>query len=195
MLELEPVNIIQGESFGWLLWHDTDGSGTLADLSTGYTCRIVVGGTAIDRAVTDFAPAYPGAAANTAFIAGLTPAETASLAEGQYIISTKLSNASIGFSGEQQGILTVETSAPNLALPTELEELQADLVAVNVAIRKFIAGESVKEVWRDGRRIVRNNPSYRDLLNHRDLLKRDIQALQNVEAGLPRRSAIGTFYC
>lgn len=91
--------------------------------------------------------------------------------------------------------VNIVDSVTGETVPTDLENLQADLVAVEDAMRKFMAGESVKEVWRDGRRIVRNSPTYRDLLSHRDMLKRDIQALQNVEAGLPRRSAIGTYYC
>ena len=73
-------------------------------------------------------------------------------------------------------------------VPTDLENLEADLVAVNDAIRKMMAGESVKEVWRDGRRIVRNSPSYRDLLNQRDYLKREIEAATAVLNGRSRRT-------
>lgn len=189
-MQLEAKTIIQGDSVGWLVWHDTDGNGTLADLSSGYTCQIVVGGTAINRTVATRAPAYDGAAADTAFVAGLTLVETAALAVGQYVVSVKLTNTTVGFSGEQHGILTVESSAPVLALPTEVDELQADLDAVNAAIRKFMAGEFVKDVWRDGRRIVRENPSYRNLLDHRDLLKREIAAATAVQEGGTTRRAI-----
>jgi hypothetical protein len=79
-------------------------------------------------------------------------------------------------------------------VPTDIETLQADLVAVNAAIRRFMAGEVVKDVSRDGRRVVCENPTYRDLLNHREMLKREIEQLQNVGQGLPKRSAIGSFY-
>lgn len=78
----------------------------------------------------------------------------------------------------------------SVIVPTDLETLQADLVAVDAAIRRFMAGETIKEVWRDGRRIVRDNPTYRDLLNHRDHLKREIEAASSALNGRSRRTPV-----
>lgn len=111
---------------------------------------------------------------------------------GQRAVYTILITTSGGRTLEASFGVNILDSA---AVPTDLENLQADLVAVKDAIRRLMAGEFVKDVSRDGRRIVSENPTYRNLLDHRDLLKREIQGLQNVEQGLPRRSAIGTFYC
>lgn len=85
------------------------------------------------------------------------------------------------------GVNIVDTVTGETA-PTDLENLQADLVAVETAMRKLVAGESVKEVWRDGRRIVRNSATYSDLLRHRDLLRREIEGAQAVLNGRSRRT-------
>lgn len=193
-MQLEAKTIIQGDSVGWLVWHDTDGEGTLANLATGYSCRIVVGGTLIDRAVAALAPAYDGAAANTAFVAGLTLVETAALAVGQYVVSVKITNTSIGFSGEQHGILTVESAAPVLTMPTDADNLRADLAVVDATMRKFMAGELVKEVSRDGRRIVKDNPTFQQLTDHREFLLSAITAAESAASGRPRRRAITLAY-
>ena len=74
--------------------------------------------------------------------------------------------------------------------PTDLEALQADLVAVEAAIRRFMAGEVVKDVSRDGRRIVQDNPTYRNLLDHRDHLKREIEAASAALNGRSRRTPV-----
>jgi hypothetical protein len=111
---------------------------------------------------------------------------------GQLAVFTILATTSGGRSIEAALGVNILDS---VTVPTDIQGLQEDLVAVNAAIRRFMAGEVIKDVSRDGRRIVRDNPTYRNLLDHRDLLKREIQELQNVEEGLPRRSAIGTFYC
>lgn len=193
-MQLEAKTIIQGDSVGWLVWHDTDGNGTLADLSSGYTCRIVVIGTAIDRAISALAPAYDGAAANTAFVAGLTLVETAALAVGQYVVAIKVANTGIGFSGEQHGILTVQSAAPAVSPPTDADGLREDLAVVDATMRRFMSGEMVKEVSRDGRRIVKDNPTFQQLTDHREFLLSAIAAAESAESGRPRRRAITLAY-
>lgn len=193
-MQLEAKTIKQGDSTGWLVWHDTDGNGSLADLSPDYTCRLVVVGTTIDRSVTALGPAYDGAAADTAFIVGITPGESAALAVGQYVVSVKITNTAIGFSGEQHGILTVESAAPAITVPTDADNLRADLAVVDATMRKFMAGELVKEVSRDGRRIVKDNPTFQQLTDHREFLLSAITAAESAASGRPRRRAITLAY-
>ncbi len=187
---LDAKTIIQGDSVGWLVWHDTDGAGTLADLSAGYTCNITVGGTAVNRAVTVMQPAYSGAAANTAFVAGLTPAETLLFAINQFVVSVKIAKAASGFSGEQHGILTVESAAPVLALPTDVETLTADLAAVRAARMDLASGKRVDDVMRDGRRITKGRVTLQGLTDLISILERDIDQATNLAAGYSRRSPI-----
>lgn len=79
-------------------------------------------------------------------------------------------------------------------IPTALDDLRADLVAVNAAIRKIVAGEMVKEVWRDGRRIVRENPSYDMLMRHKAELERKIEEEGNLADTGKRRRPIRLLY-
>lgn len=79
-------------------------------------------------------------------------------------------------------------------IPTTLDDLRADLAAVNAAIRKIVAGEMVKEVWRDGRRIVRENPSYDMLMRHKAELERKIEEEGNLADTGKRRRPIRLIY-
>lgn len=191
----ETASIFKGDTAGpWRVAAPLD-DGTLPTLPASYTCKIKVAGTAIDRAVTDIGPDDDGTA-NKRFLAALTPTETLTLEAGQYVVAIEIENTSLTppLRIETHIILTVaehivgSTYVPTV--PNELADLQADLDAVNAAIRKFMAGEFVKDVWRDGRRIVRENPSYRDLLDHRDLLRREIEAASSVANGRSRRTPI-----
>ena len=84
--------------------------------------------------------------------------------------------------------VNIVDSVTGETIPTDLENLQADLAAVEAAMRNLVNNESVKEFWRDGRRIVRNNATYSDLLRHRDLLRREIAAATAVLNGRSRRT-------
>lgn len=89
---------------------------------------------------------------------------------------------------EAFGVLIVDSVIGGI--PTELDELKADLVAVNAAIRKVASGERVKETARDGRRIVKENTPYDTLLKHKKELERAIEAAENVSTIGRKRRAI-----
>jgi hypothetical protein len=74
--------------------------------------------------------------------------------------------------------------------PTEVDELRADLALIKQVIRNHVAGTSIKEAWRDGRRIIRESVSIKDLLALRDQYERDIEQAERVAAGKPARRAI-----
>lgn len=192
---LEAKTIYQGETPTWLVGHDTDGNGTLADLSSGYTCKIKLAGTAIDRAVTVFE------AGNLHYIVSLTSAETTALAVGQYIFAIQIANASLGFNSEDQGILTVNTQivdgtdTPDIA-SLELADLKQDRADVWSAIMASARGERIKDVWRDGRRVMRENMKVSEL---NDLLYRIDRMIQTKEFEMgtstrPGRRAIGLIW-
>lgn len=192
---LEAKTIYQGETPVWHAAHDTDGAGTLADLSSGYTCKVRVVGTAIDRAVSALT------VDNKNFVVSLTKAETTALAAGAYIVAIQLENTSLGFNAEDQGILTVNTQAiegaetPDIAT-MELAALRQSRSDVWDAIMAAARGERIKEVWRDGRRVVRENMSVKELREMLDLIDgmiRDKEIVMGL-ASSPRRTAIGLAY-
>lgn len=190
---LEARTVYQGDTPTWYAAHDLDGNGTLADLSVGYTCQIKVVGSAVDRAVTtlDTATGY----VNKRFVCTLTEAETRSLSVGSHIVALQIANAAIGFAAEDQGILTIAaeaiggTGGPDLAT-MEMNALQTARDDIWNAILALGRGERVKEVWRDGRRIVRESASLKDLNALLDVIDRQIAATTAVAAGRPRRRAI-----
>lgn len=192
---LEQRTIYQGETPMWLVGHDTDGNGTMANLSSGYTCQIKVLGTAIDRAVTFLS------ADNFYFMASLTAAETAALAQGSYIVAVKIAKAADNFNNEAQGILVVEGSAfvaPYEGEPANaLAVLRQDRADVWAAMIGAAKGERIKEVWRDGRRVVNDTWSYqqcKDMLAMIDAeIARQEEAL-GATPSRPRRGAIGIRY-
>jgi hypothetical protein len=157
---LDEKTIVQGSSVGWYAWHELE-DGSLADLTTGYACSITVIGTAIDRPVTalDTTVGF----VNKRFVASLQPSETTLIAAGNYIVSIKISKSSIGFSEEAHGILTVESSSPNVVLPTDIDTLKADLAAVRAARISLAAGNRIEQVWRDGRRITKGTVTLQSL--------------------------------
>ncbi len=189
----ETASIYKGDTAGpWRVAAPLD-DGTLPALPGAYTCKIKVAGTAIERSVTDIGPDDDGTA-NRRFLAALTPTETATLAAGQYVVAIEIENTGLTppLRVETHIILTVSEQVIGSdyvpTLPDTLGELRADLAAVNAAIRKIVAGEMVKEVWRDGRRIVRENPSYDMLMRHKAELERKIEEEGNLaEAGKRRR--------
>jgi hypothetical protein len=192
---LEAKSIIQGDSVGWLVWRDPDGTGPTS-LAVDYTCRIVVGGTSIDRAVTELDEAYTGAGADTAFVAGLTLVETAVLAVGQYVVSVKITNTVIGFSGEQHGILTVQSAAPNLAVESDVERLAGELSELRAARHAFLTGGSVKQAWsgRYGNRMTYDNATLADFDAAILRCQRDLDAAIAVEGGGRRRGSTEIYW-
>lgn len=73
-------------------------------------------------------------------------------------------------------------------------ELTADLVVLRQARLDLARGNRVDEIWRDGRRIVNAKVTLPQLDALIAQYERDLVAAQNVEAGRPRRSAIGTVW-
>jgi hypothetical protein len=71
-----------------------------------------------------------------------------------------------------------------------LTELQADRAAIYAARLSFLKGEMVKEVARDGRRLVRSNPSLRDLDAALTSIDLEIAKLTAATDGTRRRRAI-----
>lgn len=159
---LDTKTIFQGETPTWHAGHDTDGAGTMADLSTGYACQVKVLDTAINRAVT----ALTDDKFN--FIVSLTSAETAALVPGTYIVAIQLSKAAINFDGEDHGILVIEGSAfvapYAVEPPTRIERLQAREAALEDALDEAISG-GVSEVWngRYGNRMKYEKMTYAEI--------------------------------
>lgn len=142
--ELEPVTIFAGNSATLSLIGHRLTNGTLADLTTGYTCRLRVSGTTVDRVVTVMVADPENAASlNRYFAPVLLPSETA-LAAGEYIYILDIANAGTNFANTRQGLLTV--SAVPAEPATELERLKVHREALLDA-RDAAVGGSVIEVW------------------------------------------------
>lgn len=191
---LEARSIHQGDTPAWNVGHDTDGSGTMANLSSGYTCKIKVVGTSIDRSVTALTTD------NLYFIASLTKAETSALEVGNYIVAVQIEKAAANFTDEAQGILTVEGSAfvsPYAGDPiTEVETLRAELAQVRAGRIALMTGGVVQKV-RNGRYATEMWYATASLSDYNMMiatLEREIAAAENVAAGGRKRMAIGTFY-
>ncbi len=185
---LEARTIYQGDTPSWRVGHDTDGGGTMADLSAGYACNILVVGTAIDRAVTVLE------SGNQNFIVSLTEAETSDLAKGSYVFSIKIRNASLGFSSEDHGVLTVEVraSANTPEPPNRIDRLRAREEALEDALDEAIGGKPV-EVWngRYGNKVKYEAMSYSEIEAALERVRVQIADETRVAAGGARRGAIG----
>lgn len=72
-----------------------------------------------------------------------------------------------------------------------VEDIEEDIAAVRSARRTLIAGERIKDVWRDGRRLVFSEISLSALNDMLDDLKRELSEAQAESDGRPRRRAIG----
>lgn len=72
-----------------------------------------------------------------------------------------------------------------------LAQLQTWLTEAEASRHSLALGEQVVEVWKDGRRVTYNQSKIADLDAYIKTLQRDIQEATAVEAGKPRRSAIG----
>lgn len=69
-------------------------------------------------------------------------------------------------------------------------EIEADLVAARAARSALIAGERVREVWRDGRRLIFEGIKLFDVESMIASLEREYEAACNAAAGRPRRRPI-----
>lgn len=187
---LEAKTIFQGDTPSWLIGHDTDGAGALANLSSGYTCSIKVVGTSIDRSVSTLSDD------DLYFVASLTKAETAALEIGNYIIAVQIEKTAANFTDEAQGILTVEGSAfvsPYAGDPvTEVEALRAELVQVRAGRIALMTGGVVQKV-RNGRYATEMWYATASLSDYNMMiatLEREIAAAEATAAGSPRRRPI-----
>jgi hypothetical protein len=73
-------------------------------------------------------------------------------------------------------------------------EISAELTLLYAARTALATGTKVAEVWRDGRRITYTETSLNDLNTYIAQREADLEQAQAVEAGRPRRRAIGTYF-
>lgn len=182
---LEPKSIYPGNSAAWYAGHDANGDGIGEDLSVGYTCRLRVIGTAVDRAVTTLVADGSGNA-NRRFLVALTPAETTALVAADYIVVIDIANASANWAATDEGKLTI-LSVP-AAEPTELDRLK-ELRAALQAAQLAAVGGSVQEVWngRYGNKMKYVTMTYNQIKAALEDVNRMIADEERVAAGGSRR--------
>lgn len=189
----ESTLIYRGDTGGpWNVGHKLD-DGSLATLGVAYTCKIKVPGSAIDRAVTD------KTGDGKRFIAALLPAETLTLAAGQYVVAIEVENTTLTppLRVETHIILTVSehivgsTYVPDLGDVTA--ELREELRQVRAARLAFFTGGVVQKV-RNGRYATEMwYASPRGLADYDAMiaaLESEIAAAEAVVAGKTRRRVI-----
>lgn len=71
-----------------------------------------------------------------------------------------------------------------------VEQLEADRAAIAAARLKFLKGEAVKEVARDGRRLVMHGASLADFDSAIAAIDREIATLTAETSGVRRRRAL-----
>lgn len=69
-------------------------------------------------------------------------------------------------------------------------EIAADLVELRAARMALAKGERIKDVWRDGRRLVFSDTTIEQLNSLISVYENDLAAATAAEAGSPRRRAI-----
>ena len=197
----ESASIYKGDTGGpWRVGHRLD-DGTLATLPGAYTCKIKVSGTAIDRAVTDVGPDTDGTA-NKRFIAALTPAETLTLAAGQYVVAVEVENTGVvpPLRVETHIILTVEDhvvgSSASVSPPSEADLLRTELAQVRAGRIALMTGGVVQKV-RNGRYATEMWYATASLSDYNMMiatLEREIAAADRIASGGTRRSAISVVW-
>lgn len=70
-------------------------------------------------------------------------------------------------------------------------EIAADLAVYRSARTALVAGERVKEVWRDGRRMIFDGITLNQIERAIATLEREYEAALSIEDGRPKRRAIG----
>lgn len=73
-------------------------------------------------------------------------------------------------------------------------EIAADLDAFRAARRALALGERIKEVWREGRRLVFADTTMEQLNELILVYEKDLESALAGEAGQPRRRAIALAY-
>lgn len=187
----DTLSIYKGDTAGPWNVGVTGDDGALVNISAPWTCKIKVAGTAIDRAVTD------RTVDNLRFIAALTPAETATLDIGIYVVAIEIENTTTvpPLRREHHIVLTVEkhvvgsTDMPEP--PSEIDRLTALKEALEDALL-IAAGGSPVEVWngRYGNKVKYQTMSYDQIEAALSRVKRDIAAEQSAATGGKRRRAI-----
>lgn len=78
-----------------------------------------------------------------------------------------------------------------MAFQRTTTEILADLAAYREARTALVTGERVEDVWRDGRRMRLATLTLGEINKAIADLEREYQTASDVEAGKPRRRAIG----
>lgn len=155
-----------------------DWSGDLGDDTIASASAALVAGAEAGLTIVD-GNDYSGEL-STFWVSGGTAGQTA-LIRGTIITAG-------GRTLEKTGVLRVVDSAD--PAQTKLDRLQADLEALQSARITLLKGDAVKEVARDGRRLVKFQPSIPDINNAIALLEREIADLTATTNGTRRRRAL-----
>lgn len=185
---LEPKSIYPGNSTAWYAGHDANGDGIGEDLSVGYTCRLRVIGTAIDRAVVTLVADDAGNL-NRRFLVALTPVETAALVATEYTIVIDIAKAAANWAATDEGKLTI------LSVPAEashLDWLKEHRTRLLEAKMEAIGGVP-QEVWngRYGNKVKYTVMTYAQICEALDRVDVEIAAETSVAAGGSRRAHTG----
>lgn len=70
-------------------------------------------------------------------------------------------------------------------------EIQTRLTEAEAALHALATGQRVVDVWRDGRRVTFSQATIGQLRDYIAQLRNDLAEAQNLDAGRPRRRAIG----
>lgn len=76
------------------------------------------------------------------------------------------------------------------AVPTDADNLRADIAKLNEAMMNLALGKQIKEVWRNGRRIIYGVVTAETITAMINLKQRALDGLIATESGRPRRRAI-----
>lgn len=76
------------------------------------------------------------------------------------------------------------------AVPTDADNLRADIAKLNQALMNLATGQTIKEVWRNGRRIIYGVVTAETITAMINLKQRALDGLIATESGRPRRRAI-----
>jgi gpW len=77
---------------------------------------------------------------------------------------------------------------------SDADTLRGYLAEAKIKRHDIALGKSIKEVWRDGRRVIYEGMSLASIDAYIRQLESEIAMAENVAAGTPKRSAIGTYY-
>lgn len=159
----------------WPVSKDPD---EIIDLVHDWSARIGAD-TIAEVVATEIAPAGTTQPVAVSF----TPSTTTLWLSGGDVGATAIYTVRVTTTGgrvlEESFRVAIIDSAVVDATPTEIESLKAALVDVRAAILRLASGEQIKEVWRDGRRIVKVTMTYNQL---RDLEAAYLARIAELEA-------------